>query len=435
MPTLPANREIWRLSAIAFLTLVTEPMFLLVDSAIVGHLGTSQLAGLSIAVAVLGTLISLCIFLAYGSTAAVARLIGSGERKAALAQGVDGLWLAAFVGAALTVISVPLTDQIVDLFGPTQAVAEQATAYLRIAFTGTIPMLVMLASVGVLRGIQNLRVPLVVAVIANLANMALNYLLVYPLGMGISGSALGTLLAQVGSSIALVAVVVRQARDADAPLTPDVAGIARAALVGVPLIVRTLLLRAALLIMTYAAARFGSADLATMQLALAIWTFLAFALDALGITAQTLVGNQLGQGDADLVRVLATKLIRWGIWLGGVTGLVLLAFATVLGRLFTSDPDVLHLLGPVLIVAAIAQPVAGVVFALDGILIGAGDGRFLALAQTIVLVVFAPLAWLAVNWLGTQLWLWVAFVVGFMGTRALVLWLRSRTGGWIRIAG
>lgn len=426
-------REILRLSAITFLTLVTEPLFLLADSAIVGHLGTPELAGLSIAAAVIGTVISFCIFLAYGSTASVARMLGFGDRRAAYAQGVDVLWLAALVGAAFAAMAWPLSGPVVGLFEPSAEVARHATVYLRISLLGAIPMLLVLAAVGVLRGARSLRLPLLVAVAGNLANIALNWLLVYPLGLGIAGSALGTVVAQSGMALALVVVVVRHARAAGSPLTPDLAGIRRAFAVGVPLIVRTMLLRAALLLMTYGAAVFGAVSLATMQLALSIWTFLAFALDALGITAQTLVGSSLGGGSVAETRAITDRMIRWGLWFGVATGVALLACAGFLAPLFTDDPAVRSLLVPVLVVAACAQPLAGLVFALDGILIGAGDGVFLAKAQAVVLAVFAPLAWLAVAGPGTLVWLWVAFGVGFMGTRAVVLTVRSRGEAWMRL--
>lgn len=426
-------REILRLSAITFLTLVTEPLFLLADSAIVGHLGTPELAGLSIAAAVIGTVISFCIFLAYGSTASVARMLGFGDRRAAYAQGVDVLWLATLVGGVFAALAWPLSGPVVSLFDPSAEVARHATVYLRISLLGAIPMLLVLAAVGVLRGARSLRLPLMVAVAGNLANIALNWLLVYPLGLGIAGSALGTVTAQSGMALALVIVVVRHARAAGSPLTPDLAGISRAFSVGVPLIVRTMLLRAALLLMTYAAAVFGAVSLATMQLALSIWTFLAFALDALGITAQTLVGSSLGAGSVTETRAMTDRMIRWGLWFGLLTGLVLLACAGFLAPLFTEDPAVRSLLVPVLVVAACAQPLAGLVFALDGILIGAGDGVFLAKAQAVVLAVFAPLAWLAVTGPGTLVWLWIAFGVGFMGTRAVVLLVRARGEAWMRL--
>ena len=425
------DREILRLAVPAFLALVAEPLFLLADTAVVGHLGTPQLAALGIASAVLGTLISLCIFLAYGTTASVARQVGAGNTRRALAQGVDGLWLAVAIGTLLTLVTVPLTRPIVGLFGPGAAVADLATTYLRIALLGVVPILLMLAATGVLRGLQDTRTPLVVAVVGNLANIVLNVGLVYGAGLGIAGSAVGTLVAQLGSALALVWVVVRAARRESASLRPDLPGIRQSGRAGVPLILRTLMLRASLLIMTYAAARLGDADLATMQLALTIWTFLAFTLDAVAIAAQAITGRYLGAADVGGTRAVTHRMERWG-WLSGlVTGLVLAAMSPFLGRLFTSDPAVLDLLVPVLLVAALAQPLAGIVFVLDGVLIGAGDGVYLAWAQLVTLALFAPAAWL-VGGSGLT-WLWAAFALFFMGGRAVTLILRARGDRWMRL--
>ncbi len=428
-------REILRISLASFLALVTEPLFLLADSAIVGHLGTPQLAGLGIASAVLSTVVSGCIFLAYGTTATVARHVGAGDRPGALTRGVDGIWLAVLVGVAVTVLGEVLTTPVVALFGAGDRVAGQAERYLHIAWLGAVPMLVLLAAVGVLRGVKDVRTPLVVAVLANLGNIVANLVLVYGLGpaprMGLAGSALGSLIAQTFAALAVTAVVVRRARDAEARLVPDRHGVIGTARAGVPLIVRTLLLRAALVLMTWSAARTGDASLAAMQLALSIWGFLAFALDGLGISAQTLVGASLGSGDRAGTRRLADRMVRWGAGYGVATGLILVACATVLSRLFTGDPHVLDLMPAALVVAAIAQPVAGVVFVLDGILIGAGDNAYLARAQAIVLAVFAPAVVLVLACGGGLVWLWIAFGAGFMGSRAILLLRRERGEGWI----
>ena len=232
------DREILRLAVPAFLALVAEPLFLLADSAIVGHLGTPPLAALGIASAVLGTLVSLCVFLAYGTTASVARQVGAGNTRGALTQGVDGLWLAVLIGALVTLVAVPLTRPLVRLFGPGPRVEDLAVTYLQIALLGVVPLLLMLAATGVLRGLQDTRTPLVVAVAGNLVNIVLNLLLVYGVGgwdgMGIAGSALGTLLAQLGSAAALVGVVVRAARRESASLRPDLPGIRQAGRAGVP---------------------------------------------------------------------------------------------------------------------------------------------------------------------------------------------------------
>ncbi|MEP7089691.1 MAG: MATE family efflux transporter [Nocardioidaceae bacterium] len=434
----PLDREILRLAVPAFLALVAEPAFLLADGAVVGHLGTPQLAGLGIAGAVLQTAVGLCVFLAYGTTASVAGRIGAGDVRGALTQGVDGLWLAVLVGSLITTAGVPLSGWLVGLFDAGTVVDDQATTYLRVAFLGVVPVLVMLAGTGVLRGLQDTRTPLVVAVAGNLANIVLNVALVYGLHLGIVGSAMGSDLAQLGSATALVVVVVRGTRREGASLRPDLAGVRRAAHAGVALVVRTLTLRASLLVMTYGAASLGAASVAAHQLAVTLWTFLAFALDAVAIAAQALTGRSLGAGDRRATRAVTTRMVQWGVLGGVVGGIALAAAAPLLGAPFTDDPQVRSLLWPVLLVAAVSQPLAGLVFVLDGVLIGAGDGRYLAWGGVVVLAVFAPLAWLALHLssgptgAGSPLvWLWVAFGAGFVGSRAVVLVLRARGTRWM----
>jgi putative MATE family efflux protein len=427
------DREILRLAVPAFLALVAEPLFLLADSAIVGHLGTTPLAGLSIAGAVLSSLMSLCVFLAYGTTASVARRIGGGDLRGALTQGIDGVWLAVLIGVVTTAVGVPLTPRLVGLFEPGERVADQAETYLRIGLVGAVPLLVMLATTGILRGLQDTRTPLAVAVGGNLANVVLNLWLVYGLDLGIAGSALGTVLAQFASAVVLVTVVARAARRHGASLRPQLSGIRGAGSAGVPLLLRTITLRASLLVMTYGATVLGEPELATMQIAMTLWTFLAFALDAIAIAAQAITGRYLGAGDRDGTRAITHRMLRWGVASGVVTGLALAAASPVLGSLFTGDHDVRDLLVPVLLVAALAQPIAGIVFVLDGVLIGAGDGRYLAWAGLVVLVVFAPAAWLAVAVGGTLVWLWVAFALAFMGGRGVVLLFRAAGDAWMRL--
>jgi putative MATE family efflux protein len=429
------DREILRLAVPAFLALVAEPLFLLADAAIIGHLGTPELAGLGIAAAIMQTAVGLCVFLAYGTTASVARRIGAGDMRGALAQGIDGVWLAVFIGAVTTVLGVVLSGQLVAIFQPGEEVGAQATTYLRWAFVGTIPLLVMLASTGILRGLQDTRTPLYVAVGANLVNIALNYLLVYGLDLGIAGSAIGTDLAQLAAAAVMVVVVVRAARREGAPLTPDLPGVRRAAHAGVALVVRTLTLRASLLVMTYGSAVLGSTAVATQQLALTLWTFLAFTLDAIAIAAQAITGRYLGAGDVERTRSVTNRMVWWGLLSGVATGILLGAASPFLGALFTGDPAVRDMLWPVLLVAAAFQPVAGVVFVLDGVLIGAGDGRYLAWGGLVVLAVFAPAALITARF-GPEggtglLWLWVVFGIGFMGSRAVVLLHRARGERWM----
>ena len=435
------DREIVRLAVPAFLALVAEPMFLLTDAAIIGHLGTAPLAGLGIAAVILQTVVGLCVFLAYGTTAGVARLLGAGDRRGALAQGIDGVWLAVLIGSVVTVLGILLTEPLVHAFGAGSGVAGPATTYLRIAFLGTTPLLVMLATTGILRGLQDTRTPLVVAVVGNVLNALLNLLLVYGAGPvdghGIAGSAWGSVLAQVASAGALLTVVVRAARREGASLAPDLPGIRSAAHAAVPLVIRTLTLRAALLVTTYAVASgavVGSdqaVDLAAHQLALTIWTFLAFSLDAIAIAAQAITGRYLGAGDVQGTREVTARMVRWGLVSGVVTGALLAVASPLLGPLFTGDAAVHEALVPVLLVAALGQPVAGIVFVLDGVLIGAGDGAYLARGGLVTLVAYAPLALVTAALGGGLLGVWIAFCAVFMGSRLVVLHLRARGTTWL----
>ncbi len=424
------DREILRLAVPAFAALVSEPLFLLADAAIVGHLGTPQLGGLGVAAAILQTLLGVFVFLAYGTTSSVARQVGAGDRRAALTQGLDGIWLALALGAVTTVLGVGLTAPLVGVFDPAPEITPYALTYLRISALGLPSMFVVLAATGVLRGLLDTRTPLVVAVIANVTNVGLNLLLVYGLGLGIAGSALGTVLAQTGAAVALLAVVVRGARRHGARLTPDLPGIRTAGRTGVPLVVRTLTLRAALLIATYVATAQGATAIAAHQLAFTIWTFLTFALDALAIAAQAMTGRSLGAGDLEDTQVVTRRLIGWGIGSGVVFALGLLALSGLLPQLFTPDPAVQGLLTSVLVLAAVLQPVSGVVFVLDGVLIGAGDGRYLAWAGVITLVCFVPLAYVVYLTGAGLVWLWAGFG-GFMVARLVTLVVRERSPAWM----
>jgi putative MATE family efflux protein len=294
----------------------------------------------------------------------------------------------------------------------------------------------MLAATGVLRGLQDTRTPLVVAVGGNALNVVLNLVLVYAVGLGIAGSALGSVLAQAASAAAFLVVVVRGARRQHAPLRPDLPGIRAAGRSGVPLVVRTLTLRAALLLTTYAvtvgaAAGEQDVDLATHQLAMTLWTFLAFTLDAIAIAAQALTGRLLGAGDAAGTRSTTDRMVRWGAWSGVVTGLLLAAASPWLGSLFTDDPAVHDLLVPVLLVAALGQPVAGVVFVLDGVLIGAGDGRYLARAGLVTFAVYAPVVLVLAAASAGVVAIWAAMSGLFMGARLAVLLHRARGDAWL----
>ncbi|GAA4115284.1 MATE family efflux transporter [Knoellia locipacati] len=437
------HREVLRLALPAFLALVAEPLFLLTDSAIVGHLGTPQLAGLGVASAMLLTAANIFVFLAYGTTAVVARQLGAGNRDGAIAAGIDGTWLAVGLGAVTAVVIAVAAGPICRVFGASPEALGHAVTYLRISAISLPAMLVVLATTGVLRGLQDTRTPLAASALGFTSNIALNLLFVYGFGWGIAGSALGTVLAQTGMAAALVVVLMREARRHEVTLRAHPGRILKAARTGIPLLVRTLALRAVLLVTTWVAAGLGDVPLAAYQVSATIWSFLVFALDAIAIAAQALTGKSLGEGDLARTRSVTTLMVRWGIIAGFALGIVLLLLRTVLPQLFTGDPAVQTAIAAALIIVALTQPLSGYVFVIDGVLIGAGDGPWLARAMLANLVAYLPLI-LGVHLMGDWLleegsaratgnavmWLWLAFT-GFMAIRGVLMWARVRTDGWM----
>ncbi|MEU8958912.1 MATE family efflux transporter [Streptomyces sp. NPDC048518] len=424
------DREIISLAVPAFGALVAEPLFVLADSAIVGHLGTAQLAGLGVASPLLTTAVSIFVFLAYATTAAVARRVGAGDLQSAIRQGMDGIWLALLLGAAVIAVVLPTAPALVELFGASETAAPYAVTYLRISSLGIPAMLVVLAATGVLRGLQDTRTPLYVAIGGFVANGVLNVGLVYGADLGIAGSAWGTVIAQCGMAAIYLYVVVRGAHRHGASLRPDAAGIRACAQAGAPLLVRTLSLRAILMIATAVAARLGDSDVAAHQIVLSLWSLLAFALDAIAIAGQAIIGRYLGADDPDGARAVCRRMVEWGLASGVVLGLLVVLARPVFIPLFTGDGDVQDAALPALVVIALAQPICGIVFVLDGVLMGAGDGPYLAWAMIVTLAVFTPVALLVPTFGGGLTALWGAMTL-MMAVRMLTLWLRSRSGRWL----
>lgn len=417
--------EIVRLAVPALGALVAEPLFLLGDSAIVGRLGTAPLGGLGVAGTVVQTVVNLSVFLAYGTTAAVARKLGARDQAGALRQGIDGIWFALALGVALVCVGEPTLPWIVHLFGTSAEVGSYAVTYLRIAFLGLPAMLLVLAGTGVLRGLQDTRTPLLVSGVASAANVGLNAVLVLGLGWGIAGSAVGTVLAQAGSAVAYVAVTASAARRHHVPLRPTLRGLRGIAAAGFGLFIRTASLRVVLIVAAAVAARTGTATIAAYQVTFTIWSLLALALDSIAIAAQAITGRFLGAGDTRGTRDATRRMVEWGAAAGVVLGLIVLAVRFVLPYGFSTDAHVRALITASLLVVACLQPLAGVVFALDGILIGAGDATYLAVAAVLSTLAFLPpagavlAAHAGLTWLWWSLGLWVLARLVTLGTRAL----------------
>ena len=424
----PYDREIGRLALPALGALAAEPVYLLVDTAIVGHLGRSQLAALGIAFTVLGGLFAIFNFLQYGTTAQVARAGGAGEQETARRLGAQAVWLSLAFGIVVSVLVAVLAEPLVSLMGGEGDTAEYAVTYLRIAAVGFPAAFLALGGQGYLRGVADLRTPLVILIAGNVVNLVLEVLFVYGFGWGIEGSAWGTAIAQLGMGVAFIVVILRRLQPGEARIQLALAR--RVLSLGKWIFIRTSALMGAFVLAGAVATRFGDASIAAHQIAFQLWIFLALVLDSVAIAGQIIVGRELGGGRRDEAYGAGQRMIWLSVGLGGAFAALMLVLSSVLPRAFTGDAAVIDeaaLLWPLF---AIMQPLNGAVFALDGILIGAGDGPFLAgsmvaafLACTAVLV-----ASLVGDW-GIR-GVWAALVLLIL-VRLTLMTARFRRGRWL----
>ncbi|SJM55082.1 MATE family efflux transporter [Gulosibacter sp. 10] len=428
------SKRILALAVPALGALVAQPLFVMTDTAMVGHLGESVLAGLSIGATVVTTLVGLMVFLAYTTTPLVARRLGAGDLPGAVRAGIDGMWLGLGCGIALLLLGLAIAPSVVNAFTEDPFVREAAMSYLTVSLWGLPGMLLVIAGTGLLRGLQDTKTPLVVAVGGAIVNAGLNALLIYGAQLGIAGSALGTAIAETLMAVVYVLVAMQAARDNGVSIGPGIGKPREALTASSLMILRTVTLRIALLLLTWAGAQLGVSELAALQVTYTVYNVLVFTLDALAIAAQAIIGHDLGAGDGSAVKRLVRILVWWGIGLGVLLLLLTAALSPVLGHLFVTDYAVLDLLPGALLVMALFLPIGGVVFVLDGVLIGAGDVKYLAVAGVVTLAVFAAAVFALLGadpggQAGVNL-LWAAFGL-FLAARAATLVLRVVGDRWI----
>ena len=368
------------------------------------------------------------------TTSLAGRHLGAGRRDLAIRSGVEAMWLAGGLGALAAILLAVFASPLLTWLGADAATMPHALAYLRASAPGLVGMFVVLAATGTLRGLQDTRTPLVAASVGAAFNAVANWVLMYPLDLGVAGSGLGTAITQTLMAAFLGWMIVRAARREGVSLRPSTSGLFGAALEGAPLLVRTLALRVALLATLSAVTAISTQALAAHQIVWTLWTFAAYVLDALAIAAQALAGFTTGTGERGAMRPLLRTLSRWGIGFGVAVGVVLAITAPWITRIFTTDQTVIDYATVAIIVGALFQPVAGYVFLLDGVLIGAGRGRYLAVAGIVNLVVYAPLLWVIAH--STALtarpslalaMVWLAYSAVYTGMRALTNGLGARS--------
>ncbi len=420
-------RRIAGLALPALVVLAAEPLYVLVDTAVVGHLGPVPLAALAIGGPVMALVAWLGVVTAYGVTGRSARRYGAGDRDAAVAEGVQASWLALAVGLLLALVAQVGAGPLVRaLAGESAEVVEAATNWLRVAALGAPGLLLAAAGNGWLRGVQDTRRPVWFVLGPNLLSALLCPLLVYPVGLGLVGSAVANALAQTLSGLLFAAALITER----VPLRPRPPLIARQIVLGRDLLIRGAAFQASFLSATAVAARFGVTTVGAHQIAIQLWFFTALLLDALAIAAQSLVGAALGAGDAGNARRVAHRVVLIGGICGVMLALLIGAGAPVVPAWFSADPQVQAQAMRAWLWLVVMQPVAGVVFALDGVLIGAGDIRYLRnLTIAAALGAFLPAIWItyALDLGLGGIWAGLAL---FMVVRLVALLLRLRSERW-----
>ncbi len=400
---------------------------MLVDTAVVGHLGRSQLAALGLAATVLSVL-GMFNFLQYGTTAQVARATGAGEGLTAARLGAQSLWLSLAFGCLVALGVAAAAEPVVDAIGVEGQTAAYAVTYLRIAALGVPSAFIAIGGQGFLRGVSDLRTPLLIVIAGNVANVILEIVLVYGFDLGIEGSAWGTVVAQTGMGVAMAVAILRRVGLANAGLRPELAR--RLLSLGKFIFIRTTALLASFLLAGVVVARLGDAPLAAHQVAFQLWILLALILDAIAIAGQIIVGQELGATRPDAAFAASVRMVGLSVAVGAGFALVFLGLGEVIPRIFTSDREVLAQCALLWPLFALMQPLNGAVFALDGILIGASDGAYLALSMVAALGVFtaalAVVAW--ADW-GVR-GVWAALVVLIL-TRLVLMGARFLRRRWL----
>jgi len=421
------DREILRLALPALGALAAEPLYVLVDTAVVGHLGRSQLAALGVA-STLFSALAMFNFLQYGTTAQTARAVGAGEDETAARLGGQTLWLSLAFGVALAGLIAALAEPIVHVVGARGQTAEYAVTYVRIVAIGVPSAFLTLGGQGFLRGVSDLRTPLIFVLGGNAANVILEVWFVYGLHWGIRGSAWGTAIAQTGMGLGIAWAILRRIGRRNAVFRLALAR--RLLAIGKHIFVRTAALMSSFVLAGAVIARSGDAALAAHQIAFQLWILLALVLDAVAIAGQIIVGRELGAARPEDAYAASARMIELSVGLGAVFTVLLFAFQDVLPRAFTSDAEVLAQCALVWPLFALMQPLNGAVFALDGILIGASDGAYLAASMVTAFVCCATVLVVCLNrgW-GIQ-GVWSALVV-LIAVRLVTLGLRFRRRRWL----
>jgi putative MATE family efflux protein len=403
--SLPHLRDILHLAGPAILAIASEPLLNIADTAMIGRLGVDPLAARAIGSALIGGVYWAFTFLVFGTTTLVGFHHGANDDAACAETWLHALSLALIGGVSVTIVGFLLAPTLYQVMGADEAVVRLGVPYFRLRIASATFTFVFFATVGFFRGIQDTRTPLKIALLINGINLALDYGLIngnfgLP-AMGLNGAATAAWISQgIGAATCIAFFFSSRMASYRPPLWRLRSGQLRPLFrIGRDLAVRTGALRFSLVFATGSAARMGATSLAAHEIAFQLLMLSSDVTDGLAVAGQALASKHLGSGRIERAYRMGKTLILCG----GVAGL-LFAATFFLGqnaivRLFTTSSEVMLLLGGTLILlVALFQPANGIVFVLDGFLIGAHDTRFLMWAMLVgALCLFVPLSWLSLQ--------------------------------------
>ena len=412
------HRTVLALSIPVLVSLVAEPLTGLVDTAFVARLGAEALAALGVGTAALSSIFWIFNFLGIGSQTEVAQALGQGRTERAARVAALAFIFSIVFGLVLIAIGWPLAGVISRALGATATVEQGAVAYMRWRLLGAPAVLVLLSAFGVLRGQQDMRTPLWIALGLNAVNIGLDALLITGVGplpaLGIAGAAMASAAAQwLGALAALWMVITRLGWPAHLRLA-EASGLMR---IGGDLFLRTGFLNLFILLATRVATQIGPESGAANQAIRQFWIFAALGLDALAITAQSLIGYFIGSGVVGQARRVAAVAGVWAVVLG-----VLLSGFMWFGRVWLAEllvpPAAWSVFFPAWLAAVLIQPINALAFVTDGIHWGTGDFRYLRNVVMLATVTGAlGLALINTDAPHALTWVWVATNV-WIGVRA-----------------
>ena len=425
-----STRRILALALPALGVLAANPIYLLLDTAVVGRLGTAELAALAAGVAIQSTVTTQLTFLSYGTTARSSRMFGAGRRDQAVAEGVQASWVALLVGLALATIVWVFAQPLAMALSGNYETSLESARWMRVAAFAIPLTLLIMAGNGWMRGVQNTRLPFWLTLCGLIPGAVLLPILVHRFGL--VGSAIANVIGIGITASLFVAVLVREHLRYSRDFAPQFDVIRHQLVLGRDLILRSMSFQISLLAAAAVAGRFGVAALAAHQILLQLWNFLALVLDSLAIAAQTLTGSALGTGDVERAKEVGNQTTRFSTGFGVLLAAVFALFAGQIWSLFTQDPSVhSQLRGPWICLVAMII-VGGVVFALDGVLLGASDAAFLRnLTIASVLGVFFPITLMSIAFGWGLTGIWVGQLASVV-LRLIGVVVRLRSMKWAR---